>query len=133
MTNTKITQRDQYNATIAILEAVGTEEALALVDFHKSRIEALDKKAAKAKETAGKKKAEADPLMEVVESVLTDELTTIPDVTAAAADIDANATTSKVTYRLNALVEAGKAIKDTITIPAVSGGKARRVNAYKRA
>ena len=133
MTNTKITQRDQYNATIAILEAVGTDEALALVEFHKSRIEALDKKAAKAKENAGKKKVEADPLTDAVEAALTDELTSIPDITAVVAEADANATNAKVTYRLNALVDAGKAIKDTLTIPATGGGKARRINAYKRA
>lgn len=101
----------------------------ALKGFAEHEIELLDKKAAKAKETATAKRAAGDELTDAVASVLTDEFQTIADVTASIEGEDV--TTAKVQYRLNALVKAGKAEKTEVSIPATDGKKARKVVAYR--
>lgn len=124
---TKITKRDRYNAIIEIL--TGVEGASELIDFCEHEIELIDKKSAKAKETAGSKKEEADPIVDAIKAVLTTEFTTIPDITKAIGNPDI--TTSKVTYRVNALVGAGYAEKTQVTIPGGEGTKSRKVQAYR--
>jgi hypothetical protein len=66
-----------------------------------------------------------------VQAALTDEFQTIADIAAVVAETNADATVSKVQYRLGKLVEAGVAAKEQITIPATEGSKARKVMAYK--
>ena len=136
---TKMTKKNFYDALINFANggefAYETEDGLMTVDtdairtFATHEIELLDKKAAKAKETAKAKKAANDELAEAVAAVLTDELQTIAEVTA---QIDGeDVTTAKVQYRLNALVKAGAAEKGEVTIEATEGKKARKVVAYK--
>jgi glutathione S-transferase len=99
--------------------------------FCDKEIAALDAKAAKAKERAATKKAEGDELMGQVRDALTGEFKTIADIAAAVAEVNADATVSKVTYRLTKLVEAGDAEKTDVTIPGVDGAKARKVKAFR--
>lgn len=110
MTTTKITKKDFYNAIIALAKGNAIDIAADdLVVFANKEIAALERKAAKAKETAAKKKSEDDPIMAAVLEVLeaNDDYLTIPAVTAAINVEDY--TTSKVQYRLNALVKAEQA------------------------
>lgn len=124
MTEKKITKRDNFNTIIEVLTSAGRED-LAAVIAHE--IELLDNKAAKAKATAAKKKVEGDALRDAVEAVLTDELQTIADVTAKVEGEDITA--AKVQFRLNALVNAGIASKEQVTVG--EGDSKRKLMAYK--
>ena len=106
-------------------------EPAVVMAFCDKEIASLDVKAAKAKERAAAKKAEADELMVQVREALTDEFQTIADIAAAVAEVNADATVSKVTYRLTKLVEAGDAEKTDVAIPASEGSKARKVKAFR--
>lgn len=133
MTNAKVTKKDKFNMIKDIL-ANGTVEGAdvaMLTEFVENEIALLEKKAAKAKETAGKKKAEADELTVAVQAALTDEYQTIAEVTENVEGDDV--TTAKVAYRLNALVKAGIADKAEKTIAGGEGVKSRKVQSYKLA
>lgn len=129
----KFTKREMFEA-IAAGAAAGsfTVPADEIVEFCNKEIAALDKKAAKAKERAASKAAEADELTALVAAALaTDEYKTIADVAAVVAETDGDATVSKVTYRLTKLVKDGAAEKTEVTVPGKDGGKARKVVAYR--
>ena len=128
----KITKRAMFEAIKETFETGSCKfDAVTVVEFCDKEIASLDSKAAKAKERAATKKAEADGLTDLVAAALTDEFQVIADIAAAVAGSDADATVSKVTYRLGKLVEAGKAEKTQVTIPATEGSKARKVQAYR--
>lgn len=143
MENTiKITKTQKLNAIIAILDnadidsiviPVGEDEVEVtkedLVAYCEAEIEALAKKAAKAKENAAKKKAE-DPLLDVVKATLTTEPQTIADITATVATTDAEATAAKVTTRLTKLVNTNVVSKTQVVVPTADGKKARKIQAY---
>ena len=129
----KITKRDMY-AAIATGVKTGdfTYDADVIADFCNKEIDALDRKAAKAKERAATKAAEADALVGLVADALsTDEFKTIADIVAIVATSDPEATASKVTYRLTKLVKDGDAEKAEVTVPGVDGAKARKVMGYR--
>ena len=133
MTTTKITKRDRYTALIAILksaEVVDTD----LVEFCENEIALLDKKAAKAKETAAAKKTEVDPLTEAIKGALAtladDVYVTTPEVTAMVSVGDEDITTAKVSYRLSQLVKAGLAEKTEVTVSNAEG-KNRKIAGYR--
>ena len=121
---TKITEREMYTM---ISELLASNDDV--VTFCEKKIAALDKKAENAKVKAAEKKAAGDELRARVEGVLTDEWQTIAEVVAALDDEEVTA--SKVTYRLNALVDLGVAVKDETKIP--SDGKTRVVKVFKLA
>lgn len=128
----KITKREMYEAIKETFETGSCKfDAATVVAFCEKEIASLDSKAAKAKERAAAKKAEADVLMDQVEDALTDEFQVIADIAATVAEANADATVSKVQYRLNKLVEAETAEKTQVTIPASAGSKARKVMAYR--
>lgn len=128
----KITKREMYEAIKETFETGSCKyDAATVVAFCEKEIASLDSKAAKAKERAAAKKAEADVLYDQVADVLTGEFQVIADIAAAVAEVNADATVSKVTYRLGKLVEAGVAEKTQVTIPASEGSKARKVQAYR--
>ena len=128
----KITKREMYEAIKETFETGKCKfDAATVMAFCDKEIASLDSKAAKAKERAAAKKADGDELTELVASALTDEFQVIADIAAAVAETNADATVSKVTYRLGKLVEAGKAEKTQITIPGGEGVKARKVQAYR--
>ena len=130
----KITKREMYEAIKETFETGECKyDAATVIAFCEKEVASLDAKAAKAKERAATKKAEADVLMGQVEAALTEEFQTIAEVAAVVAETNADATLSKVQYRLGKLVEAGVATKEQVTVPAVEGGKARKVMAYKLA
>ena len=128
----KITKREMFEAIKETFETGSCKfDAATVMAFCDKEIASLDAKAAKAKERAAAKKAEADVLMDQVRDTLTDEFQTIADIAAAVAEVNADATVSKVTYRLTKLVEAGDAEKTDVTVPGVDGAKARKVKAFR--
>ena len=128
----KITKREMFEAIKETFETGSCKfDAATVMAFCDKEIASLDAKAAKAKERAAAKKAEADVLMDQVRDVLTGEFQTIADIAANVAEVNADATVSKVTYRLTKLVEAGEAEKTDVTVPGVDGGKARKVKAFR--
>jgi len=136
---TKMTKKNVYDALINFAnggelgyetaEGFVTIDMDALRGFAAHEIELLDKKAAKAKDSAAKKRAAGDELTEAVAAVLTDEFQTIAEVTDQIEGEDV--TSAKVQYRLNALVKAEKAEKTELSIPGADGKKARKVVAYR--
>lgn len=128
----KITKREMYEAIKATFETGECEyPAETVIAFCDKEIASLDAKAAKAKERAAAKKAEADILYDQVKDALTDEFATIADIAAVVAEVNPDATVSKVTYRLTKLVEAGVAEKTPIKIAATETSKARTVQGYR--
>lgn len=135
----KITKRENFESLRTIvLDAVAagtieTNESENLLSFIEKELIALDKRAANAKKYASKKKAEADSLMELVNSILNENegAMTIPEIVAKANELDPEiqATPQKLTYRLNKLVEDGLATKEQVSIK-TEGKPARKVNSY---
>ena len=128
----KITKREMFEAIKETFETGECKfDAATVMAFCDKEIASLDAKAAKAKERAAAKKAEADVLMDQVRDTLSGEYQTIADIAAAVAEVNTDATVSKVTYRLTKLVEAGEAEKTDVTVPGVDGAKARKVKAFR--
>lgn len=126
----KISKREMFEAIKTAMETGETAiHPDLIIEFCEKEIEALDKKAAKAKETAAKKKAEGDELTERVFEALTDEFECIACITNKIEDEDVSI--AKVQYRLGQLVKAGRAEKEEITIE--SDGKKRKAMAYRLA
>lgn len=124
MTEKKITKRDNFNAIIGVLIDADREDLAKVIEHE---IELLDAKSSKAKATAAKKKAEGDALRDAVQAVLTNEFQTIADITAKIEGEDVSA--AKVQYRLNALVGAGIALKEQVTVG--EGESRRKLMAYR--
>ena len=131
---TKMTKREMFEAMISGFSggdfafetadgvvAVSPEQ---FVEFAQKEITLLDNKAAKAKERAAAKRAEADELMEVVQSLLTDEFQTAADIAAQIEGEDVSA--AKVVARLGKLVAAEVAVKDDIKVVGADGKKSVR-------
>lgn len=126
MTNTeKLTDRKIYAAIVD-----GTFEDLdvdTIVAWAEKKIAQLDRKAAKAKETAAAKKAEGDALTEAVLASLTTEFEPIAEIASRIEGDDV--TLSKVSYRLNAAYKAGKIEKGEVVLTGEKGK--RKVVAYR--
>lgn len=126
---TKITKRAMYEALIETMKtgtcAYAPEDVIA---FCENELALIDKKNAKAKERAAAKAKEADALQNDVLAVLSADFEPIADIAARVTNPDA--TVSKVTYRLNALVAAGLAVKEQITVTGAEGGKSRKVMGF---
>ena len=137
---TKMTKREMYSALISgfsggdfafeTADGVVAVSAEQFVEFAQKEIALLDNKAAKAKERAAAKRAEADELMEVVQSLLTDEFQTAADIAAQIEGEDVSA--AKVVARLGKLVAAEVAVKDDIKVVGADGKKSVR-KGYKLA
>ena len=128
----KITKREMFEAIKETFETGTCKfDAATVMAFCDKEIASLDAKAAKAKERAAAKKAEADVLMDQVRDALTGEFQTIADIAEAVLEVNPDSTVSKVTYRLTKLVEAGEAEKTDVTVPGVDGAKARKVKAFR--
>ena len=124
----KITKKDNFNSLIAALtDPTATVDIDALVEFCQNEITLLDKRSAKAKETAAAKKAEADALTEAIAAVLPSEFTTIDEVVALINDPEV--TRGKVQYRLTQLVKAGTAEKGEVATSV--DGKTKKIAAYR--
>lgn len=120
----KMTKRNAFETVIEMATAAGRND---IVEFAQHEIELLDKRAAKAKATKAAKAQEPDAMTETIAAALTDEFQTAADIVVAIGD--ENITPAKATFRLNALVEAGIAVKEDIK---VEGSKSKR-KGFKRA
>ena len=134
----KITTREMFEAIKGLAESGALHmqdfnEAIsdsAVAEFCENEIALLDKKAAKAKETAAKKRAEGDELTDAVRAALsTEEFEPIAEIAARIEGPDV--TVAKVTYRMTQLFKNGEAEKQEITIPGGEGVKARKVQGYR--
>ena len=131
----KITKKMHYENLIAYIRGEDTITSESdMIDFCLAQIADLDKKSAKAKERAEKKKAEADVLTDLVYSVMTDEFQTGAEIaTAVLAQLpeDTDVTAAKVTARITKLVNADAVVKEQVTVE-VEGKKSKKM-AYKLA
>lgn len=133
MTEKKITKKEFYAGIIEAMQTgnspIAPDEVIA---FCENEIALLDKKAEKAKARAAAKRAEGDELTDTVKSVMsTDEFEVIADIAAKVAEIDAESTIHKVTYRLGQLVKNGFAESTDVKIPGGEGTKARTIKGYR--
>ena len=108
----KITKKAYFAMVAEIVDNSNAENKDELMEFIEKQVEALDKKAAKAKERAAEKKAEGDALRDKVEAVLTDEVQVIDQIVEAIGDEDV--TRNKVVARLTQLVKADIAVKEEV-------------------
>ena len=133
MENTnKITKREKYEAIINVFKTGETAiDPEILIAFCEDEIASLEKKAAKAKETAAAKKAAPDALVATIESALTGEFQTVAEILAVVNETDAEATAQKVVYRLGKMVEAGSVERTEVSVPATETSKARKVKAFR--
>ena len=124
-TTKKITEHAIYTAI-----ANGTLEDLdpdIVAEWANKKIAQLERKAAKAKETAAAKKAEGDALTKAVLEAVTDEFEPIADIMARIEGDDV--TMAKVAYRLNAAFKDGKLEKGEVVLTGENGK--RKVVAYR--
>lgn len=94
--------------------AIDADVVTEIVEFVQSEIEALDRKAVKAKETSAKKRAEGDALRDTIEGMLGEEALTVNDILERLDDD--TLTSAKVVARMTQLVKAGKAAKETVKV-----------------
>lgn len=123
----KKTKVVKYAEVKAILAQVETEDydVPMLIEFIDGEIAALERKSAKAKETAAAKKAERDELCEAVLAVLTAEAQTRDQI---AEQIEGDEiTVAKVGARLNKLVAQGLAEKTEVASVSASGKKSTKM------
>lgn len=129
----KMTKKETFEMIIDLVSGLDVEQVDTVIEFCEKEIAALDRKAEKAKETAAKKKAESDALLEVVYDALgEDEFETIAAIAKRVAEVEPEATVGKVQYRLTALAKEGRAEKSTIVIPATEDTKMRKVVGYRK-
>lgn len=114
MENVKLTKKDYYGMIREIVVESDIENRDELVAFVDKQVEAIDSRAAKAKERAASKKVEGDALRNQVEGLLTNEYQTAEDILAQAQGADL--TKGKITARLIQLVKAGVAEKETVKV-----------------
>ena len=134
MENTKVpTKREFYEAIIETMKTGECKYAPEdVIKFCENEVALLDKKAVKAKERAAAKRAEADPLYDIVAGALTGEYQVIAEIAAKVAEADGDATVAKVTNRLTKLCNDGIAERTEVTIPATETSKSRKAKAFKR-
>lgn len=131
----KITKKQMFEGMVAYFRGEDTDISDAqFAEFCEAQIADLDKKAAKAKERAAAKRAEADKLTEIVFGVLTEEFQTIAEIAEAVADSlgedeAAEISAQKITARLTKLVKAGDVEKEQVTREVE--GKKKKSMGYK--
>ena len=103
-----------------------------VVEFCDSEIEKLEKKKAKAQETAAAKKAEGDALTAAVRAAMsTTDFESIADIAAKVVIEGEEVTASKVQYRLTQLVKNGEAENGDVKVEGGEGQKTRTIKAYR--
>ena len=124
----KMTERDIYNSMID-----GTFDPAVLAEFGAKKLAQLDHRNMKAKERAAAKRAEGDELTEKVYALVTDEPQSREDIANILIADGVETSVGKVGYRLTALVNDGRIVKEEITVPGVDGGKSKRMVVYSLA
>lgn len=107
----------------------GDVTAADVVNYANLTLAQFEARKAKEKERRAEKKVEDDPLIEAVFAAVGEELETIADIAARVEGEDV--TIGKVTFRLNALAEAGRIEKGDIKYPGKDGKRGRTVKGYK--
>lgn len=107
----------------------GDVTAADVVNYANLTLAQFEARKAKEKERRAEKKVEDDPLIEAVFAAVGEELETIADIAARVEGEDV--TVGKVTFRLNALAEAGRIEKGDIKYPGKDGKRGRTVKGYK--
>ena len=127
MENVKLTKTQKFEMIEKILNDTQSEEydVPMLVEFVQEQIDALARKATKAKEKAAEKKVELDELAEVVLSVITVEPQTRDQIADQITGDDV--TVAKVGARLSKLVALGKVEKSEVAATSASGKKTTRM------
>ena len=127
MENVKLTKTQKFEMIEKILNDTQSEEydVPMLVEFVQEQIDALARKATKAKEKAAEKKTELDELAEVVLSVITVEPQTRDQIADQITGDDV--TVAKVGARLSKLVALGKVEKSEVAATSASGKKTTRM------
>ena len=128
----KITKREMYESIIVWATTGEMKyDGDVYIDFCQKEIDARDKKSAKAKETAARKRAESDALMDAVyEAMSTEEFEPIAEIAGRIEGEDV--TVAKVTYRLGQLFKAGKAEKQEIEVSGGESQKKRKAMGYRK-
>ena len=103
-----LTSAVAYADLAALAATAGRDD---LVEFCNTKIAQNAAKNEKAKERAAVKRAEGDALQNKIYDLLTADLQTKDDLCAALGDEEI--TPAKVVSRMNHLIEAGKAVKET--------------------
>lgn len=120
----KLTKKEKFGMLLEVLAEVELEDKAMLVEFVEGEVEALAKKAEKAK---GRTRAKKEDLMkEAVLTVLSkDEARIGSDVLSDVLVDFEDATQAKVTARLSALVKEGLVVKEQVAV------EGRKLVAYK--
>lgn len=130
---TKMTKKDYFQTLRTHVETFPDmfDNADAMLEFIDHEMEQLDKRTESAKKYAKKNTKAFDAMAEAIADVLMNNggALTIPQIIEHLSE-DSNATPQKLTYRLNKMVEAGKVIREMVSIKA-EGKNARKVNSYK--
>ena len=109
-----MTKREAYEVIGSVFSGIENEykdEVLALCE---KEIAALDHKNEMAKKRAAEKRAQGDALRATIEGLLSEEPKTINDIVAEVND--ESVTPAKVVSRVNQLVKAEKAAKESVKI-----------------
>jgi predicted transcriptional regulator len=136
----KMTKRNFYEAIanfaneghMAFTDAEGTVHVITnevLAEFAEKEIDALDKKAEKAKERAAKRRAEGDDLTEALKAILTDEYQITSELMAQVEMDDVSP--NKIQARMKKLIEMDIAEKAAVNIPATETTKATHKVGYR--
>lgn len=124
MTNSKMTEREIYNAMID-----GTVDRDVLVEFAEKKLAQLDKRNASAAKRAAAKRAEGDELTETVFGFVSDEPQTREDITSAMVEAGHEVTVGKVQARLTRLFNDGRIAKAKAKV-AGEDGKSKQVTVW---
>ena len=110
----KLTKKDKYGMLLEILAEVELADKDMLVEFVQGEVNAIERKAEKAKGRPRAKKE--DTMKATVLDALTDELQIGSDILAIVLNDFEDATQAKVTARLSSLVKEGYAVKENVKV-----------------
>ena len=138
--NKKTTKKDNYNAVLAILNAMeqsgsnldmGEITYDSLREFVNNEIQLLDNKAAAAKKRAEEKKVEGDSLRDSIYDLVGEDWITADAIVEVINDPDT--TRNMVISRLGQLIKLNKVEKETQNVKSANeGGKSRKQTMYRR-
>lgn len=114
----KMTKVQAFTTLIDILDGTEVSEEVnqTLRDFLTAQIEYAENKAEKAKERKANKPVEPDELLDVVKSLLTDELQTAAQIAEQIVVDGEPVSRAKVSARLTKLAKAGVAEKGEVVV-----------------
>ena len=123
---TKMTKTEKFAKVLAIVNTTETEETAMLAEFIQGEIDALARKAGKAKAKAEEKKTELDELAIAVLNVLIAEPQTRDVICDTIVADYPEATVAKVGARLTKLFDLGYAERSEVSATSASGKKTTR-------